>query len=115
MTATLGSMEFDEVRGVVTPLSTPTVEAIDNPALVPAVVLLAGADRVERLTFRGFHAASQVATIHALPGTVITVDDETGAARTVLVRSVQPAERVARCAGVLGKWCEVVVEVTAWA
>jgi hypothetical protein len=115
MTATLGSMEFDEVRGIVTPRTTPTVEGIDNPALVPAVVLLAGADRIDRLTFRGFHATSQVATIHALPGTVVTADDETGTAHTVLVRSVQPAERVARCGGTLGVWCEVVVEVTAWA
>lgn len=115
MTFALGSITFDEARGVVTPRAVPVVTGVQNPGLTPAVVLAAGADRTDRLTYRGFFATSQVAALWALVGTVITVADETGSTTSVLVRSVDPVERPARCAGTLGKWTEVAVGVTAWA
>jgi hypothetical protein len=113
----LGSITFDEVRGVITPRSVPTIEGLENPGLVPAVVLLAGVDRVDRLTFRGFFTTSQAAGLFAIvaAGTAVSVADETGATVSCIVRSVEPVERHARCAGVLGRWVECSVGVTAWA
>lgn len=113
----LGSVTFDEVRGVITPRTVPVVEGIDNPGLTPAAVLLLGADRVDRLTFRGFFTTSKAAALFAIvaAGAAVTVNDETGAAVSCLVRSVAPSERVARCGGVAGVWVECAAEVTAWA
>ena len=114
---TIGTIEFAEVRGAITPRSVPVVEGIDNPALVPAVVLLVGVDRIDRLSFRGFFTASQTAGLFAIvtAGTPVDVDDETGATVSCLVRSVAPTEHPGRCGGVLGRWVECSVEVTAWA
>jgi len=113
----LGSVTFDEVRGVITPRTVPVIEGVDNPGLTPAVVLLLGADRVDRLSFRGFFASSQAATLFGIvaAGTAVNVNDETGATVSCIVRLVAPTERPARCAGVAGKWVECMAEVTAWA
>lgn len=113
----LGSVTFDEVRGVITPRTVPVVEGVDNPSLTPAVVLLLGADRVDRLTFRGFFTTSQAANLFAIvaAGAPVNVNDETGATVSCMVRLVNPMEHVARCGGVAGKWVECMAEVTAWA
>jgi hypothetical protein len=113
----LGSITFDEVRGVITPRTVPVIEGIDNPGLTPAVVLLLGADRVDRLTFRGFFTTSQKAGLFAIvaAGTAVNCTDETGAVVSCLVRAVMPTEHVARCGNVAGKWVECAAEVTAWA
>lgn len=113
----LGSITFDEVRGVITPRTVPVVEGVDNPGLTPAAVLLLGADRVDRLTYRGFFATSQVASLFAIvaAGAAVTCDDETGASVSCLVRAVVPTQRVARCGGLAGFWVECSAEVTAWA
>jgi hypothetical protein len=115
MIATIGTITLDEVRGIITPLATPVVEDIDNPGLTPAAVLLPGAVRVDRLTYRGFETASIKATAFALVGTVVTAYDETGASASVLVRGIELAERPARCAGTLGVWVELRAETRTWA
>jgi hypothetical protein len=113
----LGSVTFDEVRGVITPRAVPVIEGVDNPGLTPAVVRLVGSDRVDALHYRGFFTASQAATLFGIvtTGTAVNCTDETGAVVSCMVRMVKPTEHVARCGGVAGRWVECSAEVTAWA
>lgn len=115
MPAAFGAISFDEVDGIITPQAVPEVVPVDNPGGVPAVVLVPGQGRVDRLTYRGFFAASQAAALHATVGAVLNAQDETGATRSVLVASLSLAERPARCRGVAGHWVEASVGVIAWA
>jgi hypothetical protein len=111
----LGSLSFEEVQGVITPLATPVVEGVENPALTPAALLLAGQAPPDQLRYRGWFAASIKATLYALRGTVIDATDETGATVSVLLVSARLAEPPAVDGVTLGVFAEVEAEVRAWA
>ena len=112
--ATLGTLTFDGVVGVIIPATATVIQPVENPALVLAALRLSGQFQPSSLTYNGWQAASVKATAYALPGTTVTATDETGASHTVLVLSVTPHEVPAVQAGTLGVWVELQASVQDW-
>lgn len=112
--ATLATLTFAAVSGVITPQDSALVEEVENPALVPAAIVLSGVPQPAMLHFQGWFAESVKAVVYALPGTVVSASDETGATETVLVKRVQLTERAAMLDGTVGVWAEVNADVLEW-
>ena len=112
--ATLGSLTFDGVVGVIVPASTSVVVSVENPGQVQAALRAAGQWQPSQLAYNGWRSASVKATVYAMVGSVVTATDETGASHTVLVVSVLPHEVPALQAGTLGVWVELSASVQDW-
>jgi hypothetical protein len=113
--STIGTIVFQEVTGIIPPANTAQVVPIDNPALVPADVTLPNSPPPGSLTYRGWFATPQKDACYALNATTIKADDETRARVLVRVRGVSVSEIPALSGSTPGFWCELRVEVLAWA
>lgn len=115
--ATFGDFTFDQVDGVVPPLSTPSVADVDNPGLVPSTVTRPTDPEPATLTYLGWFENSPKAALYALTSAVLNAQDETGATLQVKVKRITVRSQVSLDAdGIkVGHLVTLAAEVRAWA
>lgn len=115
--ASLGSLTFLRVEGLHIARGPVTVP-LDNPAQVPANLVLPNVGRQYPLVFTDFftNLATTKATLLALRGTSVSgVNDQAGTAATIWVHDIEIRARAAISGGVSGHEITAIVTAEDWA